>query len=68
MMMLRFSEEERPSFIELGKQILTSADNTLESQKEEKKTDRDLKTNKLNTNSTAKVLKESTEKLAPQEI
>jgi hypothetical protein len=34
-MMLRFSEDERPSFIELGKIVLTSCENTIESNKEE---------------------------------
>lgn len=32
-LMLKFSEEERPSFVELGKLVLTSNDGTIESPK-----------------------------------
>ena len=37
-LMLKYEETERPSFVELGKLVLTSTENTIESPKE-KKTD-----------------------------
>ena len=61
--MLKFDEAERPSFVEIGKLVLTSTENTIESPKGEKKGVRSHKSLRDSKTFSMNKLKESTPQL-----